>query len=93
VAQVWFLGGSAEDVVEQYTFFNVLLSVSVAMGRGVIPVVMVVERGNFTGAWYWKDLLTRTIAFERQKCAPRQNCLKNASLYSHTLLNVHMSKV
>jgi hypothetical protein len=43
-------------------------------GGGVVrfvPLVMVVERGDDTSAWYWKGLPTRTLAFERQKCAPR----------------------
>jgi hypothetical protein len=28
------------------------------------------EKWNATGAWYWKGLTTRTLAFKRQKCAP-----------------------
>jgi hypothetical protein len=35
-----------------------------------VPVVVVVERGYATGAWYWKHLWTGTLAFERPKCAP-----------------------
>jgi hypothetical protein len=30
---------------------------------------------NTTGAWYWK-VPTRTLAFERQKCAPRHKSSK-----------------
>jgi endonuclease III len=37
---------------------------------------MVVERGDATGAWYWKGLPTRTLAFVRQKCAPRHKSSK-----------------
>jgi hypothetical protein len=33
------------------------------MGR-FVPMVMV-ERGDATGAWYWKGLPTRTLEFER----------------------------
>jgi hypothetical protein len=35
-----------------------------------VPVGMVVERGDATGAWYWKDLPATTLAFERRKCVP-----------------------
>jgi hypothetical protein len=33
-------------------------------------MVMVVEKGDATGAWYWKGLPIRTLTFEKQKCAP-----------------------
>jgi hypothetical protein len=29
-------------------------------------MVMVVERGDATGAWYWRGLPTRTLVFERR---------------------------
>jgi hypothetical protein len=40
-------------------------------GVGRFVMVMVVDRGDATGAWYRKGLPTRTLTFERQKCAPR----------------------
>jgi hypothetical protein len=48
-------------------FFKVSIS-----GRSgtLYPMVMVVKRGDATGAWYWKGLPTRTLVFERQTCAP-----------------------
>jgi hypothetical protein len=36
-----------------------------------------VERGDATGAWYWKGLPTKTLVFERQKCAPGHKLLKD----------------
>jgi hypothetical protein len=53
-------------------------------------MIMVVERGDATGAWYWKSLPTRTTVFETQKCAPGHKsskecltvmCCGNASEY------------
>jgi hypothetical protein len=46
-----------------------MISIGGGLGR-FAPVVMVVERRNAAGAWYWKGLPTRTLSFERQKCAP-----------------------
>jgi hypothetical protein len=40
-----------------------------------LPMVMVVERGD-VACWYWKGLPTRTVVFERQKCAPRHKSSK-----------------
>jgi hypothetical protein len=45
-----------------------MVSVSGGVGR-FVPLVMGVERGDATGAWYWKGLPTGTLVFERQKCA------------------------
>jgi hypothetical protein len=52
---------------------------TVFIGGGVerfAPVLMVMERGDATGAWYWKGLPTTTLAFERQKSAPRHKSSK-----------------
>jgi hypothetical protein len=39
-------------------------------------MVMVMERGDASGAWYWKGLPTRTLMFERQKSAPGHKSAK-----------------
>jgi hypothetical protein len=52
-----------------------MVSIIGGMGR-FVPMVMVVERENVTGAWYWKGLPTRTLVFERQMCAPRHKLSK-----------------
>jgi hypothetical protein len=39
-------------------------------------MVIVMMRGDATGVWYWKGLLTRTLVFERQKCAPGHKSCK-----------------
>jgi hypothetical protein len=46
-----------------------MVDISGGVGR-FVPVVMVVERGDATGAWYWKGSPTRTLVFERQNCIP-----------------------
>jgi hypothetical protein len=44
------LGGFTEDMVEQYLLFQCLMvSISGGVGR-FVPMVMVVERGDVTGA-------------------------------------------
>jgi hypothetical protein len=42
-----------------------------------VPVVMVVERGDATGAWYWRSLPTKTLVFERRSVLQGINILKN----------------
>jgi hypothetical protein len=53
---------------KQYLFFF-----GDVVGR-FVSLVMVVDRGDDTGAWYWKSL--PTVVFERQKCAPRHKSSK-----------------
>jgi hypothetical protein len=38
---------------------------------------MMVERGTPTGAWYWKGLSTRNLAFKDRCVLPCINHLKN----------------
>jgi hypothetical protein len=65
-------------MVEQNLFYwCFMVTISGRVGR-FGPMVMVVDRGDATGAWYCKGLPTRTL--ERQKCAPghksSKECLK-----------------
>jgi hypothetical protein len=51
--------------------------VSIAGGVGrFVPMAMVVDTEDDTTAWYWKGLPTRTLAFQRQKCAPSHKSFK-----------------
>jgi hypothetical protein len=45
--------------------------VSVGGVRRFVSVIMVAERGDATGAWYWKGLPIGTLKSERQKCGRR----------------------
>jgi hypothetical protein len=72
----WFWEGLLK-IWSKIPFSSVPYGISGGMGR-FVPNVMVVEREDATGAWYWKGLPTRNLVFERQMCAPSINHLNNA---------------
>jgi hypothetical protein len=56
------LGGSTEDVVEQYLFFSALQSVLLVWwGRCVPAVIVERERGDATGAWSFSDSFLQSV--------------------------------
>jgi hypothetical protein len=42
-----------------------------------VPMVMVVERGDATGAWYWKGFQQQPLCLKYRSVLPGINNLKN----------------
>jgi hypothetical protein len=47
-----------------FHFWCFTISTGGAVGS-FVPMIMLVERRDVSGAWYWKGLPTRTLFFER----------------------------
>jgi hypothetical protein len=58
-----------------------MVSITAGMGR-FVPMVIVEEKGDATGVWYWKGLPTRTLVFKRQTYSPRYKSCKENTFWS-----------
>jgi hypothetical protein len=74
-----------ETISSSPSFFPPYFTVSIGGGvRRFVPMIMVVERGDATGAWHWKGLPTRTTVFERRSVLLGRNYVKKMH-YSHVV--------